>query len=85
MPTVARIQGGVTIDQYYNDHNPPHFHAIQGDDEALIEIALPLNVHKGSLKASTLYDVRCWATIHRAELALNWVDALAGQPIVRIP
>lgn len=22
---------------YYNDHNPPHFHAYYGEDEALIE------------------------------------------------
>ena len=24
---------------YYNDHNPPHFHAKHGEDEACVEIA----------------------------------------------
>ena len=85
MPTVANIPGRIKIEQHYNDHNPPHFHAVQGDDEALIEIAMPLNVYAGSLKPGALKDVRDWATMHRATLALNWVDALAQAPLQRIP
>jgi hypothetical protein len=84
MTTVAQIAGGVRIAQYYADHNPPHFHAIQGDDEALIEIAPALNVLRGKLKPGALRDVIDWATPRRAALALNWVDALAQAPIQRI-
>ena len=77
MPTVAQIAGNIRIEQRYKEHNPPHFHAIQGDDEASIEIALPLRVLAGGLKAGALSDVRDWARAHRAALALNWVDSLA--------
>ena len=85
MPLVAQLRGGIKIEQYYRDHNPPHFHAVCGNDEALIEIALPLKVYAGQLRPVILRDVRTWATTHRAALALNWIDALAQQPIQRIP
>jgi len=85
MPTVARIAGNVRIEQRYGEHHPPHFHAIQGNDEASIEIALPLNVIAGALSPGALSDVRAWARTYRAELALNWVDALAQANINRIP
>ena len=29
---------GIFIYMYYQDHSPPHFHAIYGSDEALIAI-----------------------------------------------
>jgi len=37
MPTVTVI-GGITIAIYFYDHNPPHFHAIQAENEILVEI-----------------------------------------------
>ena len=80
MPTVAQIAGGVRIEQRYKEHNPPHFHAIQGNDEVSMEIALPLRVLAGRLNAGAISDVQDWAREHRAQLALNWVDAMAGAP-----
>ena len=37
---VPRISAfyGIVIWMYYDDHNPPHFHATYGEHEALIEI-----------------------------------------------
>jgi hypothetical protein len=35
MPTIA-IVDGVKIQMFYDDHNPPHFHAIIGGSEMLI-------------------------------------------------
>lgn len=29
---------GIVIWMYYNDHQPPHFHAVYGEDEILIAI-----------------------------------------------
>lgn len=84
MPTVAQIVGSIRIEQRFGEHHPPHFHAIQGKDEVGIEIALPLNVISGGLKPGALQDVREWAKEHRAELALNWVDALAQAKPQRI-
>jgi len=37
MPTIA-IVDGVKILMFYNDHSPPHFHAVLGDDEMLVSI-----------------------------------------------
>jgi len=59
MPCIARL-GGIRIDMYYRDHNPPHFHAIHGDDEALFRIA-DLGIEKGSLPAADEHAVRVWA------------------------
>ena len=37
MPEVCRFYG-IAIRFYYREHPPPHFHAIYGEHEALIEI-----------------------------------------------
>ena len=37
MPELCRFFG-IIIRMYYNDHAPPHFHAVYGEDEVLIEI-----------------------------------------------
>ena len=37
MPEISRFYG-IIIRMFYNDHAPPHFHAIYGSDEALIDI-----------------------------------------------
>lgn len=84
MPQICRFVTGVTIHQYYSDHNPPHFHAVDGDDEAQILIDASLGVLAGSLNRRTLADVVQWARDHRAELALNWVDAIAQLPLKKI-
>jgi len=85
MPTVAQIPGGVRIEQYHGDHPPAHFHAIHGDDSAVIGIARGFKVLGGRLKPGAMRDVIDWATPRRALLALNWVDAAAQEPIQRIP
>ena len=83
MPTVAQLPGAIRVHQYYADHNPPHFHVTQGGDEAVMTIALPLEVIQGSLRPGALQDVTVWARDRRAALALNRVDALAGAHIQR--
>ena len=37
MPTLSTFRG-IVIRMYYVEHPPPHFHAIYGDDEAIIAI-----------------------------------------------
>ena len=84
MPTVATLPGQILIRQYHCDHNPPHFHAVYGDQEALITIAEPLTVLSGQIDRVLLRFIQNWARLKRKDLALNWVDALAGAPIQRI-
>jgi len=38
MPRISQFHG-VSIYMYYSDHPPPHFHAMHGDDEALLSIS----------------------------------------------
>jgi hypothetical protein len=82
MPTVA-IVAGITIAIYYYDHNPPHFHAIQAENEILVEIAR-LVVFAGSAPAAMQRTVLDWAANHQAELALCWAQASSGQAPGRI-
>jgi hypothetical protein len=37
MPEISRFFG-IVIKMFYDDHNPPHFHAEYGSDVALIDI-----------------------------------------------
>lgn len=47
MPEICRFLG-IVIKMYFNDHNPPHFHAEYGDHSALIDIRT-LSPFSGSL------------------------------------
>jgi hypothetical protein len=47
MPTFFTFDG-ITINLYFNDHLPPHFHAIYAEHEALISI-YEIKLIKGSL------------------------------------
>ena len=37
MPTLSTFYG-IVIQMYWNDHAPPHFHALYAEHEALVEI-----------------------------------------------
>jgi hypothetical protein len=37
MPEISRFFG-IIIKMFYDDHNPPHFHALYGEFEVLIDI-----------------------------------------------
>ena len=56
---------------YYDDHNPPHFHALYGDEEAWVSINT-LAVFYGGLPARALGMVIEWAAAHQSELRFNW-------------
>jgi hypothetical protein len=75
MPEVSRFFG-ISIRLYYNDHQPAHFHAAYGEQEALIEIDT-LAVLRGELPRRALALVLEWAAMHRQELRLtgSWYGA----------
>jgi hypothetical protein len=70
MPTIA-IFYGIVIQMFWNDHAPPHFHALYGDDEATIEIET-LEVLRGGLTRRAMTLVLEWAEEHRSELFEDW-------------
>ncbi len=79
MPTIA-IVDGVKVLIYYNDHAPPHFHAMMSGREVQIAIRT-LNVLRGSLPSAQLRKILVWATEHQAELALHWLKAQDDEEI----
>ena len=66
MPTISTFYG-ILIQMFWQDHAPPHFHALYGEFEALIDIPT-LEVIRGSLPRRALALVREWATLHHNEL-----------------
>jgi len=82
MPIIA-IVDGVKIQMFYDDHAPPHFHAVLGGKEAWIVIRT-LEVLYGSLPPAKLRRVRAWARRHQSELALNWIRCQDEEPPERI-
>jgi len=56
---------------YFNDHNPPHFHAAYGEYEATITIK-DTAVLTGILPPRAMGLVVEWAVEHRRGLMQNW-------------
>jgi len=70
MPTFYIIEG-VKIVLYFDDHNPPHFHAIIAEYDALIEIKT-LEVLEGDLPKNKQKKILEWAKNHKVELQEIW-------------
>jgi hypothetical protein len=82
MPEICRFFG-IVIKMFFDDHNPPHFHAEYGGEEAIIDI-VTLAVIAGSLPARALGLVTEWAIQHRDELLSLWNDARLQNPLHKI-
>ncbi len=70
MPSICSFYG-ITICIYWNDHNPPHFHAKYAGQEILI-IIKDLSIYSGFLPSRALGLVLDWASEHQLELMENW-------------
>jgi hypothetical protein len=69
MPTISYFFG-IYIVMQYEEHNPPHFHAIYGEYEASFEIGTWEVT--GSFPRNATNMVLEWAKLHEAELLENW-------------
>ena len=72
MPTLARFYG-IVIRMYFlgSEHNPPHIHAIYGEDTAAIDIRTG-KILDGHLPNRALGMVQEWTALHRDELLNMW-------------
>ena len=59
---------------YFDDHAPPHFHALYGGDEALVGIQ-DLTVLHGYLPPRARGLVVEWASLRQGELREAWERA----------
>ena len=69
MPEISRFYG-IIIAMFYEDHNPPHFHARYSDAQAVIKID-DFTVLEGFLPPRALGLVVEWAARHKTELINN--------------
>lgn len=65
---------------FWNDHDPPHFHAIYAEYDAQILISSG-EVMGGELPMRAQQLVRTWTHLHREELLENWRKAREGLPL----
>ena len=70
MPRLSEFYG-IVIAMFYEEHPPPHFHAIYAGQRVAISID-PIAVVQGWLPRRALSLVLEWAALHQAELRDNW-------------
>ena len=72
MPVISRFYG-IVIRMYFqqSEHNPPHFHAIYGDEVAAISIK-DGKVLEGYLPKKALEMVLEWNELHKDKLLEIW-------------
>lgn len=82
MPEVSRFFG-IVIRMYFDEHNPPHFHAIYAGTEAQVGID-PIVIFEGNLPNRANSMVIEWTALHQGELMDNWHRLQSDQPIQKI-
>ncbi len=82
MPEISRFFG-IIIRMFYDEHNPPHFHAEYSGKKALFDFQG--NVIQGSLSSRTATKlVREWIDLHIFELEEDWKLARESKEINKI-
>ena len=82
MPEVCRFYG-IVIKMFWNDHDPPHFHAEYGDSSAVIDIRTLATIG-GRIPGRALGLIVEWAAARQPELMELWVKAQALEPLHRL-
>ena len=81
MPEISRFLG-IVISIYYNEHNPPHFHAEYGEFQITVEIES--GIVNGKFPRRALNAVLEWYVLHNEELMQDWELSLKGKPLNKI-
>jgi len=82
VPEISRFLG-ISIRMYFNDHDPPHFHAVYNEWRAQIGIR-DLRLIEGELPPKALGLTLEWAMLHRSELLGNWESLRSNGTFGRI-
>lgn len=82
MPEVSRFFG-IIIRMFYDEHNPPHFHAEYQGAKAVFDFEG--NLLQGALGSKTARRlIRDWIDLHRDELSEDWELARQDKTIRKI-
>ena len=82
MPRISSFYG-IIIWMYWDDHNPPHFHATYGEHEILINI-VDFSIYAGYLPGRAFGLLMEWTFIHQTELLNNWELMKESLPLKNI-
>ena len=82
MPRISSFYG-IIIWMYWDDHNPPHFHATYGEYEILIKIN-DFSIYAGYLPSRAFGLLMEWVSIHQQELLENWELMRQSLPLKEI-
>ena len=82
MPEICRFLG-VVIKMFYDEHNPPHFHAEYAEYKAAIRIS-DYALLEGKLPPKIFGIVIEWASQHQDELKAEWELAREHKPLIKI-
>lgn len=63
---------------YFNEHNPPHFHAAYGEYRASFEIRSG-KLLEGEMPKTAIKLINQWRKAHTSELLANWERARKAQ------
>jgi hypothetical protein len=78
MPRISMFFG-IVVYMYYDDHHPPHFHALYEGSEAMFDFEG--NIMKGFLPRGALQLIKEWVKFHEEELKENWERARKFMPL----
>lgn len=81
MPRISAFFG-IVVYMYYDDHNPPHFHAAYEGLEATFDFSG--NLLMGDLSKRARRLVKEWCRFHGKELKENWKRARKDKPLLWI-
>ena len=81
MPEISRFYG-ILIKMYFNEHNPPHFHAEYQGYKAVISIEK--GIIEGKMPKTALKLIIEWLDIHKEELLINWKKIEEKKPLNKI-
>ena len=81
MPTISMFFG-IVIRMYFDDHNPPHFHALYAGNTALY--TLDGELLEGNMPSKQHKLIVAWAAIHQEELEANWELASSEGTVFKI-
>lgn len=70
MPVIARFYG-IVIKMYFNDHLPPHLHAIYGEYNGVFDLNT-MEMIEGDLPGRAVKLVREWEKEYQDELIKMW-------------
>ncbi|MBQ8947501.1 MAG: DUF4160 domain-containing protein [Lachnospiraceae bacterium] len=82
MPEIS-LFFGIRVTMYYDDHNPPHFHAEYNGQKVLVDI-MEGRILNGAFPSRQLKFVLAWAEIHQDELMENWDLARKDLPLKKV-